>query len=69
MLWLKYNLFMLLLYTRGLVCKGIFIMPFGPILNTVQRKHYFQRIVIILDLCVGLASRLDMYFIHPAILH
>ena len=33
--WLKYNLFMLLLHTRGLVCKGIFILPFGLILNMV----------------------------------
>ena len=33
--WLKYNLFMVLLHTRRLLYKGIFILPFGPILNTV----------------------------------
>ena len=33
--WLRYNLFMLLLHTMGLVCKGIFILPFGLILNMV----------------------------------
>ena len=34
---LRYNLFIVLLHTRGLLCKGIFILPFGPILNTIVR--------------------------------
>ena len=33
--WLKYILHMVLLHTRWLVSMGIFVLPFGPILNTV----------------------------------
>ena len=34
---LRYNLFIVLLHTRGLVCKGISILPYGPSLNRVVR--------------------------------
>ena len=34
--WLKYILHMVLLHTRWLVSMGIFVLPFGPILNTVD---------------------------------
>ena len=34
--WLKYILHMVLLHTRWLVSMGIFVLPFGPILNTVH---------------------------------
>ena len=34
--WLKYILHMVLLHTRWLVSMGIFVLPFGPILNTVN---------------------------------
>ena len=34
--WLKYILHMVLLHTRWLVSMGIFVLPFGPILNTVK---------------------------------
>ena len=36
--WLEYNLFMLLIHTRGLVCRGSLILLLGPILNMVHNQ-------------------------------
>ena len=41
--WLKYILHMVLLHTRWLVSMGIFVLPFGPILNTVNRNVNFLK--------------------------
>ena len=45
--WLKYILHMVLLHTRWLVSMGIFVLPFGPILNTVLKLVEFHKKVTV----------------------